>query len=404
MNPVSNPYMPDAGQTPPVMAGRDALRERVQIALARLRSSRSAKSLVMVGLCGVGKTVLLEQMRNDANREGAGTLWIDNPARCSLPALLAPQLREVLLRLSQVQAARATVLSALTGVAVLTQALEGPLKNRLMDLDFDSEASGLAGPGPMGGGPATLLERTGLAARQAQCAVALFIDEFQCIAPTQLASLIVVMHRCAQARLPILLVGAGLPQLRSRVGQAKAYAERLFDYPEIRPLSGVEAALAIGQAAAQEGVVFEAAAVDWMVEKTGGYPFFLQAWASQTWNLATASPICLADVKRAWAPTLVALDEVFFRVFFDRLTPAEKRYVLAMAEQGPGAQRSGEIAAGLGRRVQAVAPLRKRLICKGLIWSPGHGEVAFTVPFFAEFIQRIKPGVGGGWRSHSTST
>lgn len=397
MNPVSNPYMPGAGQPPPVLAGRDALRERVQIALARLRSGRSAKSLMMVGLWGVGKTVLLEQMRSDAACAGAGTLWIDNPAHGSLPALLAPQLREVLLRLSRVPAARAGALSALSAVAVLTQALAGPLKKRVMDLDFDSEAAGLAGPGPMDGGPATLLERTGSVARQAQCVVVLLIDEFQCIAPTQLASLIVVMHRCAQARLPILLVGAGLPQLRNRVGQAKAYAERLFDYPEIRPLSGVEAALAIAQAAAQEGVAFDAAAVDWMVEKTAGYPFFLQAWASQTWNLATASPISLADVKRAWDPTLAALDDGFFRVIFDRLTPAEQRYVRAMAERGSGSQRSGEIATGLGRRVQAVAPVRRGLIGKGLIWSPGHGEAAFTVPFFAEFLQRIAPVVEGGW-------
>lgn len=396
MNPVSNPYMPGAGQPPPVLAGRDALRERVQIALARLRSGRSAKSLVMVGLWGVGKTVLLEQMRSDAACAGAGTLWIDNPAHGSLPALLAPQLREVLLRLSRVPAARAGAQSALGAVAVLTQALAGPLKKRVMDLDFDSEAAGLAGPGPMDGGPATLLERTGWVARQAQCVVVLLIDEFQCLAPTQLASLIVVMHRCAQARLPILLVGAGLPQLRNRVGQTKAYAERLFDYPEIRPLSGVEAALAIAQAAAQEGVAFETAAVDWMVEKTAGYPFFLQAWASQTWNLATASPISLADVKRAWDPTLAALDDGFFRVILDRLTPAEQRYVRAIVERGPGSHRSGEIATGLGRRVQAVAPLRKGLVGKGLIWSPGHGDAEFTVPFFAEFLQRITPGVEGG--------
>ncbi|WP_053186148.1 ATP-binding protein [Pseudomonas thivervalensis] len=397
MNPVSNPYMPGSGQSPPVMAGRDALRERVQIGLARLRTGRSAKSVLMVGLRGVGKTVLLEQMRSDAKREGAGTLCIENPEQCSLPALLAPQLRTVLLRLSGVQAARETALCALTALAVFTQALEGPLKNRLMDLDFDTEAAGLAGLGQMEGGPATLLERTGLAARQAQCAVVLFIDEFQCIAPTQLASLIVVMHRCAQARTPIMVVGAGLPQLRSRVGHAKAYAERLFDYPVISPLSGVDAALAIAQAAAQEGVAFEAAGVDLMVERTGGYPFFLQAWASQAWNMAIASPISLADVKRAWAPTLVALDEGFFRVFFDRLTPAEKRYLRAMAELGPGTHRSGEIADGLGRRVQAVAPLRKGLICKGVIWSPGHGDTAFTVPFFDEFMQRIMPSVGSGW-------
>jgi type II secretory pathway predicted ATPase ExeA len=391
MNPISNPYMPVAGLPPPVLVGREALRERVRIGIARLRVGRSAKSVLMVGLCGVGKTVLLQQMRSDAEGEGALTLCIEDPEQRSLPALLAPQLRQVLLRLSQIEEAQDTAQRALSALAVFTRALEAVFSDRLIDLDFDTEASGLPDQSQVKGGPTTLLEHAGLAAKQAGSAVVLFIDEFHCIEATQLSGLIVVLHRCAQSRLPIMVVGAGLPQLRGRVGNAKAYAERLFDYPELGPLSAVEAALAIVQPAEEEGIIFEVEAVDLIVAKTGGYPFFLQAWASQAWDAASTSPISLADVERAWTSAIVALDERFFRAYFDRLTPMEKQYLRAMADLGPGPHRSGEIAERQGRRVQAVAPLRNGLIGKGMIWSPGHGDTAFTVPFFDEFMRRIMP-------------
>lgn len=391
MNPISNPYMPVAGLPPPVLVGREALRERVRIGIARLRVGRSAKSVLMVGLYGVGKTVLLQQMRCDAEGEGALTLCIEDPEQRSLPALLAPQLRQVLLRLSQIEEAQDTAQRALSALAVFTRALEAVFSDRLIDLDFDTEAAGLPDQSQVKGGPTTLLEHAGLAAKQAGSAVVLFIDEFHCIEATQLSGLIVVLHRCAQSRLPIMVVGAGLPQLRGRVGNAKAYAERLFDYPAIGPLSEVEAALAIVRPAAEEGGAFEQEAVDLIVAKTGGYPFFLQAWASQAWDAASTSPISLADVERAWTPAIVALDERFFRAYFDRLTPMEKQYLRAMADLGPGPHRSGEIAERQGRRVQAVAPLRNGLIGKGMIWSPGHGDTAFTVPFFDEFMRRIMP-------------
>lgn len=392
MNPISNPYIPGAGLPPPVLAGREALRERVRIGIARLRVGRSAKSVLMVGLRGVGKTVLLEQMRLDAEGEGVHTLCIEDPEQRSLPALLAPQLRLVLLRLSRIEAAQDTAQQALRALAGFTKALEGAFNDRMVGLDFDAEAAGLADHGHLEGGLTTLLEHAGLAAKLADSALVLFIDEFHCIEAAQLSALIVVLHRCAQSRLPIIVVGAGLPQLRGRVGDAKAYAERLFDYPAIGPLSEVEAALAIVQPAAEEGVAFEAEAVDLIVEKTRGYPFFLQALASHAWDVAATNPITLADVERASTAAITTLDERFFRAHFDRLTPMEKQYLRAMAELGPGPHRSGEIADCQGRRVQAVAPVRNNLIAKGMIWSPNHGDTAFTVPFFDEFMKRIMPG------------
>src|SRR5471032_1466134 len=222
MNPISNPYMPASGLPPSVLVGREALRERVRIGIARLRVGRSAKSVLMVGLCGVGKTVLLQQRRSDAEGEGALTLCIEDPEQRSLPALLAPQLRQVLLRLSQIEEAQDTAQRALSALAVFTRALEALFCARLIDLDFDTEAAGLADQSQVVG-PITLLEHAGLAAKQAGSAVVLFIDEFHCIEATQLSGLIVVLHRCAQSRLPIMVVGAGLPQLRGRVGNAKAY-------------------------------------------------------------------------------------------------------------------------------------------------------------------------------------
>ncbi|WP_256352563.1 ATP-binding protein [Pseudomonas sp. PDM31] len=380
---------------PPVLAGRDALRERVRIAIARLRLGRSAKSVLMVGLRGVGKTVLLEQMRLDAEGEGVHTLCIDDPEHRSLPAVLAPQLRLVLLRLSRIDAAKDTAQRALSALAGFATALEGRFNDREVDLDFDAEAAGLADHCQGEGDLTTLLEQTGLAAQLADSALVLFIDEFHCIEKSQLSALIMVLHRCVQARLPVTVVGAGLPQLRGRVGNAKPYAERLFDFAEIGALSEGEATHAIVQPAEAEGVAYEAEAVRLIVAKTGGYPYFLQAWASHAWDEAAASPITVVDVNKAASEVSAALDERFFRVRLHRLTPMEKKYLRAMADLGPGPHRSDEIAERQGRRVQAVAPVRHSLIAKGMIWSPGRGDAAFTVPFFDEFLKRIAPGDDG---------
>ncbi|MBV7477506.1 ATP-binding protein [Pseudomonas sp. PDM31] len=395
MNPICNPYRPGAGMPPPVLAGRDALRERVRIAIARLRLGRSAKSVLMVGLRGVGKTVLLEQMRLDAEGEGVHTLCIDDPEHRSLPAVLAPQLRLVLLRLSRIDAAKDTAQRALSALAGFATALEGRFNDREVDLDFDAEAAGLADHCQGEGDLTTLLEQTGLAAQLADSALVLFIDEFHCIEKSQLSALIMVLHRCVQARLPVTVVGAGLPQLRGRVGNAKPYAERLFDFAEIGALSEGEATHAIVQPAEAEGVAYEAEAVRLIVAKTGGYPYFLQAWASHAWDEAAASPITVVDVNKAASEVSAALDERFFRVRLHRLTPMEKKYLRAMADLGPGPHRSDEIAERQGRRVQAVAPVRHSLIAKGMIWSPGRGDAAFTVPFFDEFLKRIAPGDDG---------
>lgn len=390
MNPIENPYTPGAGTPPPELAGRDDLRERIKIAIARIRIGNPAKSILMVGLRGVGKTVLLDQMRNEAEAEGVHTVRLEAPESRSLPALLAPQLRLALLRLSKIDAARDVSQRALKALSGFVKALKFKFKDIEVGIDFDPEP-GLADNGDFELDLPVLMEEIGRAAKQAKTALVIFVDELQYVEESELAALISALHRCAQHKLPICVVGAGLPQLRGRAGEAKSYAERLFDYPQIGPLDYSEAKRALEKPARDWGVTFESAAVDEIIKKTSGYPYFLQEWGKHVWDIAKQSPITRNDVFEASIQTMASLDEGFFRVRFDRLTPLQKRYLRAMAELGSGPHRSGDIAKLLGREVSAFGPTRSELISKGMIWSPNHGDTAFTVPIFDEFMKRIMP-------------
>lgn len=391
MNPILNPYAPGAGSPPPELAGRSAVRERVRICIERLRHGRQTKSLMMVGLRGVGKTVLLDQMRNDAEKSGIHTIRIEAPENRSLPALLAPQLRLALLRLSRIEAAKNHAIRGLRALAGFASKLKLTYNDIEVGLDYASEP-GLADNGDLEGDLTALLEQVGIAAREAQTVLVIFIDELQYVPEAQMAALISALHRCAQSQLPVTVVGAGLPQLRGRMGEAKSYAERLFDFSDIGPLDKADARDAIVNPAAKEGIQVLDEAVDLIVAKTKGYPYFLQEWGKHAWDIAPRSPITQNDVANASHEAVAALDESFFRVRFDRLTPAEKKYLRAMAELGPGPHRSGDIADQLRRSVQSFGPTRSNLILKGMIWSPTHGDTAFTVPLFDEFMKRIMPG------------
>ncbi len=395
MDPVRNPFAPGAGTPPPELAGRDELRESLRVALERARLGRPAKSALLVGLRGVGKTVLLDRIRDDAEAAGIHTVRIEAPEGRSLPALLAPELRQALLRLSQVQAAKDVAVRGLRALAGFV----GKLKVRFGDIevgiDYEPEP-GLADNGDLEHDLQALLEQVGLAARAAGTALALFVDELQYVPEPQLAALITAMHRTEQRRLPVVLVGAGLPQLRGQMGNAKSYAERLFDFPAIGPLPPEAARLAIEKPLRDNDVAITPAALDRLLDVTQCYAYFLQQWGSHTWRAAERSPIDVQDVERASLTATAALDESFFRVRFDRLTPKEKKYLRAMAELGPGPHRSGDIATCYGALVESLAPTRSALITKGMVWSPGHGDTAFTVPLFDGFMKRILP--GDDWR------
>ena len=390
MDPIRNPYAPGAGTPPPELAGRDELREAVRIALERVRAGRPTKSILMVGLRGVGKTVLLDRLREDADAGGIQTLRVEAPENRSLPAILAPQLRQALLRLSRNDHAKEVAQRALRGLAGFAKALKVKYQDIEVGFDFEPEP-GLADNGDLEHDLQALLEVTGTAAKSARTALAMFVDELQYVEEEELAALITALHRTSQRSLPVVLVGAGLPQLPGRMGRAKSYAERLFDFPQIGPLNHDAALLAIAKPANDQGVQIDQDALDRILKETRGYPYFLQEWGKHSWDAARTSPITLNDVERATSAAIAALDESFFRVRFDRLTPLEKKYLRAMAELGSGPHRSGDIAEQLGREVTSLGPIRSQLIVKGMIWSPSHGDTAFTVPLFDEFMKRIIP-------------
>jgi hypothetical protein len=391
VDPIRNPYAPGAGTPPPELAGRDELIDTISLAAERTRLLKPSKSLLMVGLRGVGKTVLLDRMRDNCIERGMLTIRIEAPEERSLPGLLAPELRVALLKLSKVEKAKDSARRALRGLAGFAKALKFKYQDVEVAFDYEPEP-GLADNGDLEHDLQDLFEAAGEAAKAAGTALILFFDELQYVEEGQLAILIMAMHRVAQRQLPILLVGAGLPQLIGKMGKAKSYAERLFDFPELGPLSKEAAHEALREPAHREGVVFETEALDRAFEMTHGYPYFLQEWGKHSWDVADSSPITPDDVRHASNLALAALDASFFRVRFDRLTPAEKKYLRAMAALGPGPHRSGDIAQKLKRKVESLGPTRSALISKGMVWSPSHGDTAFTVPLFDEFMRRVMPG------------
>ena len=391
MDPILNPYSPGAGTPPPELAGRDEIRERARIAMERIRRGKPARSILMVGLRGVGKTVLLDKIRKDAESRGFYTLQIEAPESRSLPALLAPQLRQTLLKLCRVERAKDLAETGLRALTGFVQALKMKYRDIEVGLDFASEP-GLADNGDLEQDLPALLETIGAAAQGAEVALVMFIDELQYVEEEQLAILISALHRCARQQLPITLIGAGLPQLRGRMGKAKSYAERLFEFPVVGALDKESATVAIVRPAEAEDVKIAADAVAEIIQQTKGYPYFLQELSKHAWDYAENSPITFSDVDKASVVAVAALDDSFFRVRFDRLTPSEKKYLRAMADLGPGPHRSGDIAERLGRHVRNVAPVRNNLIKNGMIWSPNHGDTGFTVPLFDQFMQRIMPG------------
>lgn len=390
MDPIRNPFAPGAGSPPPELAGRDEIRADVAVRLQRLKLGRAAKSVIMIGLRGVGKTVLLDQIMKDAESNGIHTVRFEAPENQSLPAALAPHLRLALLRLDKLEKSKALAIRGLRALAGFATKLKVKYSDIEVGLDYPPEA-GLADNGDLETDLAALLRQIGLAARSGGTSLAIFIDELQYVPEGQLGSLLSALHRCSQEQLPITVVGAGLAHLRGLTGKAKSYAERLFDFPEVGPLPLAAARDALVKPIEKEGASVAEAAIKYIFAQTQGYPYFLQEWGKLMWDCARKSPITKKDAETATTLAVAALDASFFRVRFDRLTPKEKRYLRAMAELGPGPHRSGEIAAMYGTAVEALGPVRAGLIRKGMVWSPTHGDTVFTVPLFDGFMKRIMP-------------
>jgi len=390
MDPHLNPFSPGAGSPPPELAGRDDLLAQANVTLARVKAGRYEQSLLMVGLRGVGKTVLLNRIRDMAAAQGYSVAMIEVTENRSLAELLIPPLRQVLFGLDAIAGVSDKVKR---GLRVLRSFI-GALKLKAGDIEFgvniDPER-GAADSGDLEADLAQLLLAIGEAAEDRGSAVAVLVDEVQYLAEREMSALIMAIHQISQRQLPLVLVGAGLPQLVGLAGRSKSYAERLFRYPTVEALSRDDAKEALRGPVVKQGVEFDRVALDELVRVTQGYPYFLQEWGYQTWNIAAASPVSAEVVKRATELAVKKLDESFFRVRFDRLTPREKDYLRSLAHLGVGAHRSGDIADCLGVKVQSIAPIRSGLIRKGMIYSPAHGDTAFTVPLFDEFMLRTMP-------------
>jgi hypothetical protein len=390
MDPRINPYAPGAGTQPPELAGRDEIIEKAAIALDRFRNGLSARSLLLVGLRGVGKTVLLTRIAQETEARGFVVVAIESPEKRSLPALLIPSLRMALLKLDRIAAVGDLAKKTLRALGGFVGAMKLKYEDIEFGVDLGSEP-GIADSGDLEHDLISLFVELGHAAKEKRTAVVFFIDELQYVDEEEFASLITALHKCAQSQLPIALIGAGLPQLVGRAGRAKSYAERLFEYPEIGPLKDAEARKALVAPAERLGVEYEEGALVEILSQTKAYPYFLQEWGKHSWHCASTSPITRENAISATDLAKLELDASFFRVRFDRLTPAEKKYIRAMAELGEGPHRSGDIAHLLNRDVQAVAPIRANLISKGMIYSPSHGDNSFTVPLFDEYMKRVMP-------------
>lgn len=389
---LHNPFSPGAGTPPPELAGRDDILKQALLTLARIKQGRAEKSILLVGLRGTGKTVLLHKIAKIASSEGYATVMIEAHEKKSLPILLLPELRRILFSLDNGSKVSAKVKRALGVLRNFVTSIK--LNVKFYDVDFGigiMPEKGIADSGDLEADLAQVFIALGEAAQDRGTAIAIIVDELQYLSEDELSSLIMAVHKVSQNSFPVVVMGAGLPQLVGKTGRAKSYAERLFDYPEIGPLQKEDAKLALQVPVQKEGVSFTEEALDEIIRVTEGYPYFIQEWGYQAWNLAKKSPIDVDVAKQATAAAIRRLDHNFFRVRFDRLTPREKEYLRALAELGAKPQRSGDVADKLGIDVQSAAPLRNNLIKKGMIYSPSHGDTAFTVPLFGQFMKRIMP-------------
>lgn len=389
MDPRRNPFAPGAGSRPPELAGRESAMEGVAIALDRIRNGRHAQSAILIGLRGVGKTVLLNEMRRAAEGEGIVTVPIEAPEGQSLPAMLVPALRTALLKLDRGQAAMTLAKRGLGALARFVKAFK--LSYGELEASIDLGEIGIADNGDLESDLIDLIDLVGAAAGERGTSLVLFIDELQYVPERELAALITALHRARQNDRPITMVAAGLPQLAGQMGKAKSYAERLFLFTSIGPLGTTAATAAIVHPIEAEGCSIEPEAIARILEITRGYPYFLQEWGKQCWDTAERCPITAEDVEIANPTAISALDDSFFRVRFDRMTPSEKLYLRAMADLGEGPYNSTTIAEHLGRKPSSFGPVRASLVAKGMIYTPGYGQSAFTVPLFDAFMRRIMP-------------
>jgi hypothetical protein len=385
MNPILNPFAPGAGSPPPELAGREQIINEANVALSRAQAGRPARSQLLLGLRGTGKTVLLNEIEELAEAGKFLTSFIEAPEDKALADMLYPQMRQVLRKLSVIEGARGLAQAALAGLRNFASVFNV----KISEVEIGVSATpGVADTGDLAIDLTDLFLLIGKAADAAGRGWALLIDEVQYLNPTELSAIIVAVHRVNQKQRPVIVVAAGLPQLAKLTGDAKSYSERLFSFPPVGALDEEAARAAITNPLSKEGVQITDEALALILEETSGYPFFLQEWGHHAWNVAQSSPIDSDDVRQASLLARERLDDGFFKVRMDRLTRAEIEYVHAMATFGSGPYKSTEVASSLGKEPQSLGPCRASIIKKGMIYSPSYGDIDFTVPLFDEFLRR----------------
>lgn len=394
MDPIQNPFAPGAGTQPPELAGRDDILRGMGITLERLRHGMPHRSVILVGLRGVGKTVLLNRIREIAVELDFRTVLIEAHEEKSLPVLLIPHLRKVLLELDRRRNVSDKVKRGLRVLKSFASSLKAKVNwNDQVDVELGIEPEfGTADSGDLEHDLSELLIAVAEAAHASGTAICLLIDEIQYLQEKELSALIMGLHQVSQRRLPLVLAGAGLPLVLGLAGRSKSYAERLFEFPRVGKLEAEAARTALQVPVVAKGTSFDPEAIELILDKTQCYPYFLQQWGYESWNTAEQTPISGDDVRKASEKAIRQLDESFFKVRFDRLTKREKDFLFAMMHVGGDQQRSGDIAEQLGLKVTAIGPLRSSLIRKGMIYSPAHGDNVFTVPLFDGYLRRQQRG------------
>jgi AAA ATPase domain len=387
VDPRANPYTPNAGAPPPALVGRDAELEGFEILLDRLRRGYAEQSMLITGLRGVGKTVLLGAFESRARASG----WVTVTAEITKHEEFGPRIGSLVRRALFQVAPKASWTDKVRHAAgvlrsfSLTVSSDGSLT---AGIDVDP-VEGLADTGNLGDDLTDLLVALGEAARDRETGVAFLVDEVQFLQAHEFEALIAGLHRTVQRQLPITFVGAGLPQLPRLAGEAKSYAERLFKFPRIGRLTDAQAETALAEPAGDLGVTFEPGAIDVILDYTEGYPYFIQEYGKIVWDLAPeGEPISWRVAEEAQRAVEAKLDESFFRVRAERTTDLELRYLRAIAELGPDEHGAGDVAAMMGRTSEQLGPTRARLIDKGLLYTTSHGRGDFTVPQFDRYLRR----------------
>ena len=389
MKPETNPYAPGAGARPPELAGRDEVLADVRVAIRRNKLGRLARSFMFVGLRGVGKTVLLNEVRVMAEEEGVIARPVEVGAHIQFPVSVIKALRTILMKLDRGKRVNEQVKYGLRVLKSFVGAVRVKYNDIEFSIDVDEEV-GVADSGILAQDLGEVFIAVGEAAKARKSAIVILIDEIHGLPAEEFEALIMAVHSANQRGLPIMVIGAGLPLLVKMLGDAKSYAERLFEYPDINSLNKKEAYRALVKPAAVSKVKFMDEAVEAVIKQTKGYPYFLQEWGYQAWNTATKSPITVADIRKASDLAVKRLDQNFFRSRYARLSEPQKDYLRAMAELGSGPYKTGDIAKIMKKTTQQLGSTRDGLIANGMIYSPRYGVSAFTVPMFDEFMKRVR--------------